>query len=81
MLSGGIGGKLHGIWCKRKNEIPILPNATRSSMAKISVGTKLKILDKSSRTSPGGITVIWYEVEYKNRSGWISEHACRTIDQ
>lgn len=55
---------------------------TKNILAKIPVGTKLKILNKQTWQSPAGrnFNVIWYQVDYKDKTGWISEHACKKVD-
>ena len=54
------------------------PDAIKTILARIPVGTELAILETRS-TSPGVLTVKWYRVKYANRLGWISEHTCKII--
>lgn len=60
----------------------INPDNMKITLTKIPVGTKLQVLDRCKWVSPvelreKRIKVIWYKVKYQDKTGWISEHACK----
>jgi len=57
------------------------PDYFENYLIEIPTGTELKVLDTNSVRTGGTVqyAVIWYKVEYKGKTGWISEYVCKKI--